>query len=118
MKILAAMVFFLTSLFAGAADVSFKGVKPAVIIDVRTPQEYAAGHVEGALNIPHDRIAEGIGTVKRLKKDQPVLVYCRSGRRSALARQALEKEGYRNVLDGGGIETVARELKVCAGQTC
>ena len=87
MKMLAAMIFCLTSLFAGAADVSFKGVKPAVIIDVRTPQEYAAGHIEGALNIPHDRIAEGIRAVKGLKKDQPVLVYCRSGRRSALARQ-------------------------------
>lgn len=75
MKMLAAMIFCLTSLFAGAADVSFKGVKPAVIIDVRTPQEYAAGHIEGALNIPHDRIAEGIRAVKGLKKDQPVLVY-------------------------------------------
>lgn len=73
-----------------------------VIIDARTQSEYDAGHIEGAIMIPEYEIldkAEGI-----LKdKDQLILVYCRSGRRSKIAAQALVDLGYTNVKEFGGI---------------
>ena len=113
MKIVFTVMLALTALLAQAREVSLNGVKPAAIIDVRTPEEYAAGHVEGAVNIPYEQIASGIKTVKGLKKDQPVLVYCRSGRRSAIAKKMLEKDGFKRILDGGGISELTRNLKVC-----
>lgn len=117
-RLIAMAVFCVASLFASAASVSYKGVKPAVIIDVRTPEEFAGGHVAGALNIPYEQIASGIRTVKGLGKDQPILLYCRSGRRSGLAKQSLEQEGYKHILDGGGMEELVRNLKECSNKTC
>ena len=73
-----------------------------VILDVRTEEEFAEGHIEGAILIPNDEIAEkaeGILT----DKDQKILVYCRSGRRSKLAAEALLALGYTNVWEFGGI---------------
>ena len=68
-----------------------------VVLDVRTPQEFASGHVPGALNIPHDqlpnRIAELIGA-----KDKDIVVYCRSGKRAARAQQTLAEHGFERVL--------------------
>jgi phage shock protein E len=103
---------------AQAATVSFNGFKPAVIIDVRTAQEYAAGHIDGAIHIPHDQIGQGIQSVKGLKKTTPVLVYCRSGRRSGIAKSTLEQLGFKQIVNGGGIETVAQTLKTCSSKTC
>jgi rhodanese-related sulfurtransferase len=71
----------------------------ARLVDVRTPDEYAAGHIEGAVNIP---VQELPGRVDELApKDAPVVVYCRSGARSASARRTLEAAGYTKVLDLG-----------------
>ena len=73
-----------------------------VILDVRTEEEFAEGHIEGAILIPDYEItekAEGILT----DKDQKILVYCRSGRRSKLAAEALLALGYTNVWEFGGI---------------
>ena len=73
-----------------------------VILDIRTEEEFAEGHIEGAILIPNDEIAEkaeGILT----DKDQKILVYCRSGRRSKLAAEALLALGYTNVWEFGGI---------------
>jgi phage shock protein E len=64
------------------------------ILDVRTPQEYAEGHVPGAVNVPHDQIASRLAEVP---KDKDVVVYCRSGRRSALATDVLATHGYSRV---------------------
>lgn len=101
-----------------AGDWLYKGSRAAVVIDVRTAVEYAAGHVEGALNVPYDEIAGKIGAVPGASKEQPILLYCRSGRRSALAKEALEKLGYRRVLDGGGMTELARSLKACSARSC
>jgi len=109
--------FFLVLLSCQAGEIVLNGNKmQAVIIDVRTPQEFAAGHITGALNIPVERIESAIGEVKGLGKESTILLYCRSGRRSAIARVLLERQGYRNVLDGGGIESLARSIKICAAQ--
>ena len=52
-----------------------------VVIDVRTPQEFQSGHIEGALNLPHDSIAQDIAKAK-VAKDDHVILYCKSGRRA------------------------------------
>ncbi|NJD31238.1 MAG: rhodanese-like domain-containing protein [Gammaproteobacteria bacterium] len=65
------------------------------LIDARTPQEYAAGHVPGAVNIPYDQVAAHLGEIP---KDKDVVVYCHSGRRAGLAAETLEKAGYKRLL--------------------
>lgn len=101
-----------------AKEVRFNGIKPAVIIDVRTPEEFATGHIDGAVNIPLDRIGQGIQSIKGLKKDSTILVYCRSGRRSSIAKITLEQNGFKRILDGGGMESLAHNLKVCTAKVC
>jgi phage shock protein E len=72
----------------------------ALVIDVRTAEEFAAGHLEGALNIPYDVIATKLDTIGP-DKQRSVVVYCRSGRRSGIAQQTLKSHGYTNVVNGG-----------------
>lgn len=64
-----------------------------LVIDVRSPEEFAAGHVPGAINLPHDRLT-GQEPALRDWKQKPVVIYCRSGRRSAIAADVLEKQGF------------------------
>jgi phage shock protein E len=61
------------------------------VLDVRTPAEYAEGHVPGAVNVPHDQLASRLAEVPR---DKDVVLYCRSGRRTALAADVLASHGY------------------------
>lgn len=72
----------------------------AQLVDVRTPGEYAEGHLRGAKNIPVQDLA---GRLAQLDKSKPVVVYCRSGARSAQARSILQGAGFADVTDGGGI---------------
>lgn len=67
------------------------------IIDVRTPEEYAAGHLPGALNIPYDEVEKRVGELKA-GRDKPVVVYCRTGRRSRMAGDTLKSLGFTAVL--------------------
>jgi phage shock protein E len=64
-----------------------------VVLDVRTPAEFAAGHVPGALNIPHDVLASRVAELAA-SRDKQVVLYCRSGRRSLLAADVLTKAGF------------------------
>ena len=73
-----------------------------VILDVRTQEEYDEAHIDGAILIPDYEIADKAESVLK-DKDQLLLVYCRSGRRSKLAAEALVKLGYTNVKEFGGI---------------
>jgi len=68
-----------------------------VVLDVRTPAEFAAGHVPGARNVSHDLLAEKLGELSSLK-DKQVVLYCRSGRRTALAEQTLREAGFTRLL--------------------
>lgn len=73
-----------------------------VILDVRRPDEYAAGHIPGAINVANETI--GTAEIPELPdKDQLILVYCRSGRRSKEASEKLVKLGYTNIVEFGGI---------------
>ena len=84
-----------------------------IILDVRRPDEFAAGHIPGAINVPNESI--GKDEIAELpNKSQLILVYCRSGRRSKEAAEKLVKLGYTNIVEFGGIldwkgETVREE---------
>ena len=73
-----------------------------IILDVRTQEEYDLGHIPGAIMISHEEIAEKAEGVLT-DKDQMILVYCRRGRRSKIAAEALVELGYTNIKEFGGI---------------
>jgi len=67
------------------------------VLDVRTPMEFEAGHVPGAVNIPYDQVAARIAELG--PRDRPVLLYCRTGRRSGIAAAELARLGFTAVYD-------------------
>lgn len=73
-----------------------------IVLDVRTPEEYAEAHIPGAINVPNEEIGEE-AIAELPDKDQLILVYCRSGNRSKQAAQKLADQGYTNVVEFGGI---------------
>lgn len=79
----------------------------AVLIDVRTPEEFQAGHLPNALNVPYEQILQG-AQMYQLKLESPVVLYCRSGRRSGIAQQAMEKAGFKAAYNGGGFEMLKK----------
>ena len=68
-----------------------------VVLDVRTPAEFDAGHVPGARNVSHDQVATRLGELASLR-DKQVVLYCRSGRRTMLAAETLRKAGFTQLL--------------------
>lgn len=103
------------ALLAGAACGSRSGgdngqqaasAEPVIYVDVRTPEEYASGHVAGSILIPHDQM-EARWQELAQHKDKPVVLYCRSGRRSGLALEVLKEKGFTNVKNGGGFDDLA-----------
>lgn len=81
-----------------------------LIIDVRTVQEWNKGHLEGAVLIPYDQIGERIGSVVK-DKSQRVYMYCRTGHRAKITKEALEKLGYKDIINLGSLENAAKTLK-------
>ncbi len=79
----------------------FRKTEGAVLLDVRTAEEYREGHIEGSINLPLDRIAK----IKEIVADRstPLFVHCYSGSRSGQAVAFLRKIGYNNVKNIGGI---------------
>lgn len=79
----------------------------AVVIDVRTAEEYASGHLSRAINIPvqdlPDRIAE-IETLVAGDRTRPIVVYCAAGARAAKAKAQLDAVGFSSVVNGGGLD--------------
>ena len=85
-----------------AAVKMIKDEKNYIILDVRRPDEYAEGHIPGAINVPNEEI--GTAEIAKLpNKSQLILVYCRSGRRSKEAAAKLVNLGYTNIVEFGGI---------------
>ena len=79
----------------------FHRTENAVLLDVRTPEEYAQGHIPGSKNVPLQSIGDVSETVP--ETDTPLFVYCRSGARSAQATGLLSGMGYTDVRNIGGI---------------
>lgn len=71
-----------------------------IIVDVRTPSEYQDGHLEKAVNVPYSEIRSKIEELVP-NKEQTIVVYCRSGKRSKFAAKKLKSMGYTNVIDAG-----------------
>ena len=82
-----------------------------VIIDVRTLEEWHAGHLESATHIELQYVAQSIEAVVP-NKDQKVYLYCRSGNRSGKAKDILEALGYSNVVNAGGVAQASADLQV------
>lgn len=107
MKMLFATVLGMGSLLAmfGCSCISTETLprpKGDVLLDVRTPEEFVGGHLKGAQNLPYDQITADVVT-RIPDKTATIQVYCRSGRRSAIAVETLKTLGYTDLQDLGGI---------------
>ena len=71
-----------------------------IVIDVREPEEYANGHVKGALNIPPSELMAGSDKLKDVPKDAAIILYCLSGSRSNVSKNMMEQLGYTNITNG------------------
>lgn len=119
---LALAALALAAVFAVSACAATGGDAPAVrqvaaaeavqlleartVIDVRTPEEFASGHISGAVNIPVEEADFG-ERIAELDPKASYLVYCRSGRRSAIAADLMAEAGFRDVVDAGGLQPLA-----------
>ena len=114
---LVAAAFLLLGLSSGFAESSAAGglISPdkakalfdsdpkVILLDVRTKEEFAEGHIPGAILLPYDAITEKTARAAIPSRASVVVVYCRSGRRSAIAAERLRSLGYDTVWDLGGI---------------
>lgn len=82
------------------------------LVDVRTPEEFQEGHIEGAVNIDY-KGEEFLKQFSEFDKDEPVYLYCRSGNRSGKASELLSEAGFKNIIDlkGGYMAWVAADKK-------
>ena len=72
--------------------------EPLVLLDVRTIEEFESGRIKNSINIPHEILLSNIDLVSQYN-DEQLVVYCRSGKRASLVIEALEKNGFTNVVD-------------------
>ncbi|MBU1312242.1 MAG: rhodanese-like domain-containing protein [Gammaproteobacteria bacterium] len=88
---------------------SCAATKPQTVwLDVRSAEEFAAGHLSGAINIPHTEVAQRINELK-LAKDADIALYCKSGRRAGIAMETLQQLGYTNLSNHGGYDTLKQK---------
>lgn len=101
-------------LLAGEAEFSAAIVAlqspESVLIDVRSADEFAAGALPGAEQIDYEQIASRISAIAP-DKDTPIILYCRSGRRSGIAEETLRAMGYSNLINAGGYDELKLALE-------
>jgi phage shock protein E len=85
----------------------------ALLVDVRSAEEFNSAHLPGAINIPHDKIGELL-PARQPDKSTPILLYCRSGRRSGLAEHRLRELGYTNTFNLGSLAQAEKTLTATA----
>ena len=117
LSVIAALVFLLALSGCGAAEKEgsvymninaekakemMESLEEFVLLDARSEEEFSEGHIPGAIVIPHEEISERAES-EIPEKEVPVFVYCRSGRRSKIAAEALVSLGYSEVYEFGGI---------------
>lgn len=104
------MLQLLKKIFGGAPAVDYSELvqNGAKIIDVRTRQEYAGGHIKNSINIPLNELNANL---KKISKDKPVITCCASGMRSSSARGILKSKGYTEVYNGGGWLSLQSKLR-------
>jgi len=91
---------------AATAAEAVEMLEARTVVDVRTPADYAAGHVAGAVNIDVEA-SDFAERVAELDPEAPYLLYCRSGRRSAIAAEIMAEAGFTDIIDAGGLEPLA-----------
>lgn len=89
----------LSKLFGPKVDYATLVKSGAMILDVRTPEEFKRGHIKGAVNIPLQTLHNQLN---RLNKEKTIITCCASGMRSASAKSMLKSAGFRDVHNGGG----------------
>ncbi|HET9440067.1 MAG TPA: rhodanese-like domain-containing protein [Longimicrobiales bacterium] len=89
----------------GKDDADANPEQAPLYVDVRTTEEFASGHVQGALNIPVEQIEQRWNELEPYR-DQQIIVYCRTGRRSARAIEVLQAHGFTNLENGGGFDAL------------
>jgi len=105
LKLALAVVGTLFSGCAASAEVT-SIPEGALIVDVRTNGEFAEGHYPGAINIPLDTVEDRLAEFG--DRQGPIIVYCRSGRRSGIAKDILENAGFTKVQNGGGLDQMIK----------
>lgn len=85
-----------------------------VLLDVRTAEEFAAGHLKNAINIPHDEISDKISD-HVTDKNAKIVVYCKSGGRAAKAKGKLDKLGFKDVTNAGGYDDLKSDHETETG---
>jgi phage shock protein E len=103
------MIGLLKSLLAKFAPAPLPPAAERILLDVRTPGEYASGHLSGALSIPLDALAARAAE-KLPDRSAAIVVYCQSGMRSRMACRQLAGMGYTRCINGGGIASLSRRL--------
>ncbi|MCL6416690.1 rhodanese-like domain-containing protein [Aestuariirhabdus sp. Z084] len=78
-----------------------------LVIDVRSEAEFSGGHYPGALNISYERIAAQILSITE-NRDQPIALYCQSGRRAGIAKETLHSMGFTQVTNYGGLSDISK----------
>jgi phage shock protein E len=102
------MIDFLKGLFGPKVDIKELINNGAVIIDVRSKEEFSRGHVKSSINIPLDKLGNNLN---KIDKNKPVITCCASGSRSAMAKNILKSGGFENVHNGGSWVSVNRYVK-------
>ncbi|HEX6942462.1 MAG TPA: rhodanese-like domain-containing protein [Gemmatimonadaceae bacterium] len=88
----------------------FRGTPVDLVVDVRSKVEFWMGHLPGAVSLPVERVVEGVSARAGISPSSRILVYCAGGIRSADAAAQLRAAGYRNVVDGGGMDATWTEF--------
>jgi phage shock protein E len=109
---LLAITFLISNLFSSTSATTAGTIgDQSVIIDVRTLEEWNAGHLATAQHLPLDQVAQSIDTLV-VEKDQQVYLYCRSGNRSGQAKIIMDSLGYTNVINAGGLADASELLNI------
>ena len=91
-------------IFQKQADKLISEGKDVIIVDVRSRDEYASGHIPGAVCIPNETISN-VEPAQLNDKDQNIIVYCQTGMRASKAAKKLKRLGYKNIYNFGGINS-------------
>jgi phage shock protein E len=111
MKKILSMLIVIGLVFGmGETSLSADRANP-LIIDVRTEAEWNDGHIKDAVLIPYEQIGEKIGTIAK-DKSKRIYLYCRTGRRTKIAKDTLEKLGYKDVINLKTLENAAETMKL------
>ena len=104
------MINAIKNLFGFGAKVDYANLvkQGAIILDVRTKEEYQGGHIKGSINISVDTLSNNLN---KLKKDKPIITCCASGMRSASAKSILKSNGFTEVYNGGGWSSLQNKIR-------